>query len=78
MGKGKNFVKFFPFPIPLPFSKLWVEDRYYHFFVFCAYCIDSLSISLVAISITSKPDKPSLFVSNLAISIPTIFSIQYR
>lgn len=24
MGKGKNFVKFFPFPIPLPFSKLWV------------------------------------------------------
>ena len=27
MGKGKNFVKFFPFPIPQPFSKLWVEDR---------------------------------------------------
>ncbi len=24
MGKGKNFVKFFPFPIPLPLSKLWV------------------------------------------------------
>ena len=27
MGKGKNFVKFFPFPIPLPFSKLWVEGE---------------------------------------------------
>lgn len=25
MGKVKNFVKFFPFPIPLPLSKLWVE-----------------------------------------------------
>ena len=33
MGKGKNFVKFFPFPFPppLPFSKLWVENRYYPF-----------------------------------------------
>lgn len=24
-GKGKLFVKGFPFPVPLPFQKLWVD-----------------------------------------------------
>lgn len=36
MGKGKNFVKFFPFPIPLPFSKLWVDgkkEKYFYYLI---------------------------------------------
>lgn len=27
MGKGKNFVKSIPFPIPHPLQKLWVEEE---------------------------------------------------